>query len=1047
MRMNTNKKTILLSSVTVTTLALGATAIALSNSSSNNQLNKDLLLTQKQSISVREVSPNGDRKGNLVNPDELFYMSPVLTPESHPIIEGDVINQTNVELWKKFSQNIKAIPIPSSLPSSIQLLVQKLQDISTQIEGTIKLRSALEASKKDFITNMTGILPDPAQFWEDTIKEQIVQQSGFKENIAEIDGINEIQQNLLILSGIVDGTKISSIASANLKERNLSGDNGSTSSPISIGDVAGQWYTQLVKIAEIDPSKTGNYVLKFQFKKNNNAFPLDGTLIIKNDKNQLSSVTNVSDLVKNFDIFGRWNSNAELDQGNAVSFENFVVQKSTSGKVELLVRVKDQEMVQNLEFLSELEGSESIVTPDQFGILDVQATNSSTFKGKILADGTTTLVDNISDTSKVISSIEFFGKTLTAKYNSNRELTNFEDHTLEFYQGKDSEVKLGLNHAYKEGAEAQNQLSYKPINIYENGIDTKKQQELTLSANGTEPSSFDPATYDLYSTIREQLPQEITEDNFEQASTIKLTSGLDSTNAITRQTLKFTAYFYSIGNRDNYENINVNGDIQFIEISDITQKIFFEKPKSFSDQSLTNKESTFKAKESVNERAQVLSILGSVYNEFSKSSSGIFNGETYDLGSQTLWIGSKNDSKFTNIRTQTEKISGSANTIYNKLNSNWNDVSSFMNQLFSIEKSNRYDGSSIDSAKSVINNFLARITEYTSNSADVESIINNSIQIVKSQYDTIDQNTTFDSLSIENKKALAKQVAQLIKYQFGTINNEFIAQQYGLVYDSIKNALESTETKTYSVIKAPEEILEIYNSTSQDASNIKVFKYKDNIWNSGVATSSNVTLKDSALSLFKLLYFNNGDTNLTRLGDSIFNSSENDNVFSSLDATSLVTFTSDTVAAKQDKVLVYSQILSTLGHKEFDLQGVINKMLSSGTRADLNEATISNWFNQTIHNITSPNFDRKTESTDSTKVSSSYLDDLISGSNIIICMKWKLSSLGGSSFFAHQDGKATTSELYEKINTILNTNSQYSPSELGIWSNIINGKYDFAKFT
>lgn len=62
-------------------------------------------------------------------------------------------------------------------------------------------------------------------------------------------------------------------------------------------------------------------------------------------------------------------------------------------------------------------------------------------------------------------------------------------------------------------------------------------------------------------------------------------------------------------------------------------------------------------------------------------------------------------------------------------------------------------------------------------------------------------------------------------------------------------------------------------------------------------------------------------------------------------------------------------------------------------------------------------------------------------------MKWKLSSLGGSSFFAHQDGKATTSELYEKINTILNTNSQYSPSELGIWSNIINGKYDFAKFT
>ena len=32
--------------------------------------------------------------------------------------------------------------------------------------------------------------------------------------------------------------------------------------------------------------------------------------------------------------------------------------KSTSGKVELLVRVKDQEMVQNLEFLSELEGSE-----------------------------------------------------------------------------------------------------------------------------------------------------------------------------------------------------------------------------------------------------------------------------------------------------------------------------------------------------------------------------------------------------------------------------------------------------------------------------------------------------------------------------------------------------------------------------------------------------------------------------------------------------------------------------------------------------------------
>ncbi len=1053
-------KKVLLSTTSAIALTTGVVVVASNFSDTQTSQINNVLTSNKAS---RTVSGNEGQKSALISPDELFYMSPILNARNYPILNSDgSINQTNLDLWNKFSESVSQLNIPASLPNEVATIIQNLKNLSTKLNGTIQLNKTLANLKQAFLDslqeNPVDFIPNPEQFWEQTIKPQIVQASGASENIDDISGINDIQQSLLILSGITEGSNINQISGlSTFRERNLA---TGTNSSIGLTNVAGAGYNQLVKIAELDPATKGNYILSFSYKATTNSISQEGKLIIKNDNNQLSSAANASSLINSLDIFGRWEDASNV--ATLGSFENFIIQKNADGKFEVLVRVKATESIQNIEFLSQLDGVEgTIAQPSTFGILDVQATDTTTFRSRIDgASANTSLLigSGIGDTTNIVSSIQFFGKYMSSVVNG--DSTSFTDRKLEFYQGDGETVTLGLNYATSTLV-GSNFFSYNPITIYQNGISTGNQQVLTLALNSA-PSDI-TGQYDLYSDIRNQLPSSIDSSNFEEASTINLNSSFDSSSKFAKQSLTYFDRFYAVGNRASdigYANIDLSTDINFISIPDITQKVFFEKPKSYSDSSVTSKESQFKAIESVDEESKTLSILASVYNQFSMANSGDFAGKNYDLGTQTIWTGTEagTTSGYKDITTKSTKISGSANTIYNALNDNWKFVSAVINKLFngSVQAS-RYDGSSIALAQTVVENWLANVTPFSSaNNSQIEQVINDSISIIKkdsSVNDSITESTNYDSLSSDTKNSLANQLVKLIKLQFGSIDTEFQSSQTNQLYDQFKQALSSTETSSYNVFNSASDLFEIYEPSNM--SGAKLIQYKSEVWTSAASTKT-TTLKAAVQSLFEVLYFSNGDgKNPTFLATSIFNATETLDAFNSFEnATSIISFDNDTVKSKQDKIAVFNRILTVFAGSDYDLQKIKDAILKSGEPASTSSGVISQGFAKVLSNIAATNNTTQNVTIAGTEeVSSYYLDNIIAGTNIVIGLNWKLNQLvsGNSSSSSYVLNSNTTltasssraSSLESKIQAILNTNYQANPNELGIWSNIINDTYNF----
>ena len=81
-------------------------------------------------------------------------------------------------------------------------------------------------------------------------------------------------------------------------------------------------------------------------------------------------------------------------------------------------------------------------------------------------------------------------------------------------------------------------------------------------------------------------------------------------------------------------------------------------------------------------------------------------------------------------------------------------------------------------------------------------------------------------------------------------------------------------------------------------------------------------------------------------------------------------------------------------------------------------------------------------------VKSYYLDDLISGANAIIALKWKLEQLSTTTFSSRAGiSQKEANDIQQNIQNILNSNEQISSSELSIWSNLILSSYNYAGYT
>ena len=1118
-KINGKNKIILLSSLSFLALASSVVVSSALEKKTNISINTISTTSLKNQ---RDISTNIEQTSNLQNPNELFYTSEKLDPENASVItpepetptpstflvnssdstiNGDTndVAKTNLEKWTNFKNNLENL-VEEGTTST---LVNELIEICNQVNGTYELNKALKQLEELAESNQL------IQTTLEQLKQTIISNSGSYQQMEQIPNIDAIKEKLLQLSGIVEGTQIGliknpeSFTKKDLSKSSTNGDgtiqskNTTNNSNMSIDSVAGTGYKQLIKIAEIDPSQIGNYALMFEYKSTPSDFAKQGTLYIKNDQGQLQSILNSSNdensesqtpsgiatLKSSLDIFGRFNvQNGSISNGNTGSgnggtnssggvsypnkLENFIIQVKEN-KVEILVRIKEQEMIEDLKFATtaDLPGASNLAQPTKFGILDVQADQNSTFRslvenyGKENGDGTqsssrkTVLVDNIINNNNIVKEVQFFSNTLSSKRPIIVSSDNgvLQDRQLEFYQGPNVNLSLPLYFAFdktylKDGNfdDSTQTFSYKSLNIFVGGNDSNSQQMININSLSDKASTIEPNFFSMDETLIKELEANNSpkiSENFKDASKIQLKSTFDSKTTFTKQTLTFSDFFYAIGQREEgWFSINRVNPTTGITILDPTQKIFLEKPENFSATDSTKNTTntitseTF-AQETINERTKVVDILSSIYEQFSKSNSGDFQGQRFSLGLVNLWSFSKSGTNYRNIRLTQKNVSGSGYDIFNTLNSNWTDLSNIMNSIFGASTSaTRYQ------TKDAVGNYLANITEFTANSVAVETILSDSISIVKNslQSGTLNENTNYDSLTNEGKNELAKKLVELISLQFSTISNEFSMRQY------------DQQTKSqYQLIANPSTIFEL--TTVDSLGGADLITYKENAWNN-LATSQETTLSHAVYNLLSLIYHSNaasGDLLSIKLGDSIFSSSESNKNFRSLSPFDLVNLNSDSINSKAVKVSIYNQILTFFGNSSFDMQNIINQMLKTGkTVNEVWNINLDSAFRTIINNIVSNEPRREVTTNNNIKVKSYYLDDVISGTNAIITLVARLKQLGVSTVNnSNNNQNVTNADLISKINSILNSNSQASSSELSIWSNIVNGSYDYAQYS
>ena len=1028
--------------------------VSLFNTTQNVNNNIVVSLANDVSSNSKSISSNANQKNNLIGPHELFYLSNKLNSSVNVWEDSsNSENTTNSESWKKFKENLEALAGSSSIKDELITIADQVLNVKS-IKNIYK--------EIDGLKNTNNWMTDAMiQSLKDTIKDQ----TGYVESMNEITGIDDIPSKLLSLSGIEEGTKISSlttVGNANMLIRDLSSTQNTTGTVGTIGSVAGQDYKYLAKIAEIDPTVEGSYALTFNWKKTASSSNVSGTLFINNkgENGQLplnQYKDNISTLTSTLDVFGRWNlgANGTLGSGNYdQSFENFVIQKGTdnTGKevIEVLVRLKDNQTISNIQWGTDatIPGAVNLKTGSRLGILDVQANDKNTFRSAILGTFTKATANNLPTGGKLISDINtncvktvsFFSNTLTSKKITTKDTK--ANRNLTFWQYGNLEYSLPLYYAVgSESDIANNTITYNPISIYSNGSATSAQQTIILNSTENNPTDLSPTTYSMFSELKNKLPDAVKAD-FVSASKISLKSSLYSSQKVTKQELSFYDNFYAIGNRDEgWNSVDVSGDVKFIKIQDPTQKIFFENPfpnTITESTSATVGNTQIQAQETINERTAVIGFLGNVYQQFSLANSGDLAGETYRDLRYGKWV--PKGSNYSNIVYENSSFTGSAHQLYTLLNNTWKVIRPAMDNLFGTTTNNgRYDATQ-QTAQTVVTSYLAFVSEFTADSSKLESLITEAITKVKEEVTNITEQTTYESLSSSLKKSLGVIMSKLIQLQLDTISNEFKLRLSTPLYNAIKDVISNTANKVSFTINAASSFLE----TTSSAGNKKLIKYTNNGWNN-ITSNTESTLMDAVQKMLQILYFNNNNGNTTvYLGNSIFNTGNLQTLFNSYSPTSLTSFVSDSYQTQNEKVAFYAKLFSVFTN--YNLQSKAQEMLKTGSTSPINSAEITSAFKDMLLKIT--NQVQRIENIKEDVVKSYYLDDLISGANAIIALKWKLEQLSTTTFSSRAGiSQKEANDIQQNIQNILNSNEQISSSELSIWSNLILSSYNYAGYT
>ena len=1106
MNPKSKRKSLVLASLAVFSSVALASSIALMNNFNHPVSKQDQLLNPINQRSVTDNATNSDR---VKNPDEVFYTSVNLAEQdvwddsatgggAKPYKGAvDTTKKGYFDELKKKLEELEASGINSDA-------ITQLKQISEEVDKYIKYKQ-LEQKWKD--NNL-----DTTLSWED-VKEAIKGQLGDPaEEFEQINGLDTIGKYLLQLSGITSDEepveKIQQLTSKTVAKKDLvtASANPFATPPTTkagVEDVAGAGYTTLVKIGEIDLTEQQNYMMEYSYASSSSAAPAKAYLIIKNDQGQVQKQESIKTAYQNLDIFGRYDNlnGSTIGQGSfKVEQENIVLRKVESettknnraGKekntLEVLVRLKQGEVISNISF------SKEHGTPKRFGILDVQADDKTTISkiieknnangtgnDKLMTKPTTKATDP--NTDEQLVKIQFFSSEYTSK---KKTVTPFADdaaanRTIEIYQGyekdnEDFEFSADLSYATKY---SEQNSDYETIKEYVGGVATNKVVSLNLKFDGTSPSQINEgkSTYNFFALLKDNMDEEV-KKLFPKVSLISATSEVK--NKIAKQTIEYSDKFYLVG---DVPKIGVDNSKEIKnKIPNLMDKIFAEKPKVWDEtlppakpfrnkrdanqqtKANTTKKSTLQASEQVDEKVNVIKSLATIYKKWSDNDNA-FASQNFEFEKAQVLF-EPNGSSFKNISIQRNQFSGNGNALYKELTTYWNSLVDMINTVFNDQFStnkDRYTITKDNTEQIIVDKFFINNFEFIPNYAKVDALIAEGIKVWNedpTNKGPNKANSGFDSLSEETKKKFAQILAQLVQIQFDAIVKEFETNQMHPLYSEFQKVLASEDKSERTIVA---EVGSLLTTSSVGG----LIKYQEGAWET-ISSKKEETAKNQLLSLIRLLNFGQTNDDRTTLSDAILTNPIVALKFKEFNPENLVNFSdSQTLNTKLNQMRIIDGILSYFGYSFTDSYiDFINNVTPSfklvfkyqGKPTDMNFAQV---LEDIIVKLSQKGNEYRPTANES--YSSYWLDNIITGTNIIRSMNWKLKQLSGAlpptpdpgpgggetpGTFAAKAVKTQwqPQDVTARIYDIL-AQQQASPAEQAAWfSAITNGSKNFDVF-
>ena len=1080
----------------LTCLSLAAIApVALINPIKNNnhfEQNVQASFNNKN----RQITDNIATPDNIKNPDEVFYLSEDLKNlnvwNEGASGSGGSENTANKNKFENLDKNIQKIQGESDAKTN-------LSEIKKDIDKYLDYKRIEAKWATD--TDLSDVMP-----WDDIkdiIKQNLDNPAETFEEILTIDP-ESVKANLLRLSGITEKNSpantintLSGKASAPTKTNLL--DSNTTNPPFvkTVNAVAGTNYNTLIKVAELDLQEQNNYVLEYSYRETTTSTDAKSYLIIKNDKGQVKDAKNLKEAYESLDIFGRYD---QLGAGNTIgssSFkteqENIVLRRTDDSKLEILVRLKDKEIISKMSFSAEYG------QPIKFGILDVQADQDNTFRSLIESMSQTNgggssnnqlmnPAGSTTNTENQLVKIQFFTSEFVSKRTAAKPFSTREDvspdpnRTLEVYQGFDEEYtfSMDLNYITRFATDGTGN-DYEPIKQYVAGVATNKVESLDLKFDGKNGSVANEGknTYNFFGLLKQNMAPEV-KDAFPDISTIKVKSSVK--NGVAKQTITYSDQFYLIGNPASKVGVNTAQDIKF-KMPNMLDKIFVEKPIIYDQNSapapfiLNNSKSVLaddtvtpevdseiKATEQIDEKVNVIKTLAEVYSKWSQNDTG-FNSVKHNLNvSKINFV--QSGSTFKDIKIVRETISKTGYEIYNDLNQYWPGIANLIQKIFNPDFTNnntRFQITANNSAQTIVDKFFVNNFEFIPNYAQVDQVISEAIAAWNEDPFFGSSNTdgsipSLNQLSAETQKKFAELLARLVEIQFDAIIKEFESNQMFPLYKEFTTILSATETSNRLMINETSALLE-QNLVANGGPTL--IKYKEGAWDK-ISKTENTTVKKQLLSLVKLLAFGKTDDDLTNLADGILTNPLIALKFKEFDPDNFVNFEeSQSINTKLNQMRILDGILSYFGYSFSESYvDFVNNPTPGPLRLvfKLNGKTTDLNFSQVLEDIIQK-LDQKGNEykpTANESYSSYWIDNIIAGTNVIRSMNWKLKQLNGVVPPAQVNDLTTSREtpteswqpkdVIAKINDIL-AQQQASPAEQAAWySAMTNGSKDFDAF-